>query len=125
MLAIPQYRFQTWPATVMFCNTVHPPKVSGQVLSHWQKLFFGWYENSKMNTHFHLHNEMLDDILSDARQGGNKVYFYDLLNKIENNSKEWIFQQIQSKLSLEQHESLIRRKHDLIDFIKKVLSEAE
>lgn len=78
-----------------------------------------------MHTHYHQQNELLDDIHLEAQQGGDTKYFYDLLQKIESNSREWIFHQVQSKLSLEQHESLIKRKHGIIDYIMLELANKE
>lgn len=78
-----------------------------------------------MYIHYHQQNELLDEIELEAEQGGDKIYFLNLLQKIENNSREWIFHQVQNKLSLEQHESLIRRKHGLIEFIRSELTVLE
>ena len=78
-----------------------------------------------MHTHYHQQNELLDDMQSEAQQGGDTKYFYALLQKIESNSRDWIFHQMQSKLSLEQHESLIKRKHGLMDFIRNELKDME
>ena len=78
-----------------------------------------------MHTHYHQQNELLDDMQLEAQQGGDTKYFYDLLQKIESNSRDWIFHQVQSKLSLEQHESLIKRKHGLMEFIRNELKDME
>ena len=78
-----------------------------------------------MHIHYHQQDELLDEIQLEAEQGGDKIYFYNLLQKIENNSREWIFHQVQNKLSLEQHESLIKRKHGLIEIIRSELKGME
>ncbi len=78
-----------------------------------------------MHTHYHQQNELLDDMQLEAQQGGDTKYFFDLLQKIESNSRDWIFHQVQSKLSLEQHESLIKRKHGLMEFIRNELKDME
>ena len=78
-----------------------------------------------MHTHYHQQNELLDDMQLEAQQGGDTKYFYDLLQKIESKSRDWIFHQVQSKLSLEQHESLIKRKHGLMEFIRNELKDME
>jgi len=78
-----------------------------------------------MHTHYHQQNEFLDEIQREAEQEGDTIYYYNLLQKIDDNSREWIFHQVENKLSLEQHESLIRRKHALIDYIKQGLTDLE
>jgi hypothetical protein len=78
-----------------------------------------------MHIHYHQQDELLDEIELEAEQGGDKIYFLNLLQKIENNSREWIFHQVQNKLSLEQHEFLIRRKHGLIEIIRNELKDME
>ena len=76
-----------------------------------------------MQIHYLQQNEFLDEIQQEAELGGDEIYFLNLLQKIENNSREWIFHQVQNKLSLEQHESLIKRKHGLIESIRDELKD--
>ena len=76
-----------------------------------------------MQIHYLQQNEFLDEIQQKAELGGDEIYFLNLLQKIENNSREWIFHQVQNKLSLEQHESLIKRKHGLIESIRDELKD--
>ena len=78
-----------------------------------------------MQIHYLQQNEFLDEIQQEAELGGDEIYFLNLLQKIENNSREWIFHQVQNKLSLEQHESLIKRKHSLIESIRDELKGIE
>ena len=78
-----------------------------------------------MQIHYLQQDELLDEIQLQAEQGGDTIYFLNLLQKIENNSREWIFHQVQNKLSLEQHESLIKRKHGLIESIRDELKDME
>ena len=78
-----------------------------------------------MQIHYLQQNEFLDEIQQEAELGGDEIYFLNLLQKIENNSREWIFHQVQNKLSLEQHESLIKRKHSLIESIRDELKDIE
>ncbi len=76
-----------------------------------------------MQIHYLQQDEFLDEIQQEAELGGDEIYFLNLLQKIENNSREWIFHQVQNKLSLEQHESLIKRKHSLIESIRDELKD--
>ena len=78
-----------------------------------------------MNSHYSQQNIFLDKILEEAEQGDDKYYFYNLLQKIENRSREWMFHQVHNKLTLEQHQSLIRRKHDIIQHIRYELKDME
>jgi len=78
-----------------------------------------------MQIHYPQQDELLDEIQLEAEQGGDTIYFLNLLQKIEDNSREWIFHQVQNKLSLEQHESLIKRKHCLIENIRDELKDME
>jgi hypothetical protein len=78
-----------------------------------------------MHTHYHQQNEFLEKVQQEAELGGDKIYYDNLLKKIESNSRDWIFHQVQSKLSLEQHESLIKRKHDIIYYIMLELANKE
>ena len=76
-----------------------------------------------MPIHYQQQNKVLDEIQEEVGQAEDKIYLYSLLQKIESNSREWIFHQVQNKLTLEQHESLIKRKHDLMEFIRNQLKE--
>ena len=75
-----------------------------------------------MDSAYHQEMNKLDAIQLAAEKGGDQIFFYDLLGSIEKNSKEWIFHQITSDLSLEQHSRLIKKKHGIINYVQKELS---
>ncbi len=75
-----------------------------------------------MNTHFHQQSDILNDLHKEAAQGGDEIFYYRLLEELESNSREWIFHQVHNKMSLEEHEILIKRKHALISFIKSEMT---
>jgi hypothetical protein len=80
---------------------------------------------NNMHTHYHRQNEFLEQLQQEAEQGGDRKFYDNLLQQIESNSRDWIFHQMQSRLTLEQHESLIKRKHCLIDYIMQELADRE